>query len=56
MSEGRCSVSTLDKLLSWPFNAGETVALALLVAGIVCAHLFVTPDHSHRSDDRSSED
>jgi hypothetical protein len=35
---------------SWPFNAGETFALALLAAGIAYVCFFVEPDHSHRND------
>lgn len=30
----------LDQLLSWPFNAGETVAVVLLVAGAVLVNVL----------------
>lgn len=41
MSEGRCNVNHyLDQLFSWPFNAGETISLVILTAGILAANLL----------------
>lgn len=40
----------IDQLLRWPFNAGETVALALLAGGIAALCIFVEPDRSHWGD------
>lgn len=33
-------MSTIDQLLTWPFNGGETAALILLVAGIIALNLL----------------